>query len=90
MSDFLENIDPKQLNDKDKRELRLHLDSEAARQRINISVHAMTDVCFKQCVTGPIRNGKLDKGEESCMVNCTNRFIDISRVTMTNMGKVKR
>jgi Tim10/DDP family zinc finger len=41
-----------------------------------IAVHSLTNVCWKKCMTGTIRSGKLDKAEESCAQNCVERFLD--------------
>lgn len=33
-------------------------------------------MCWNKCVTGSLRNGKLDRNEENCAKNCVDRFLD--------------
>lgn len=37
-------------------------------------IFAMTDLCFTQCVQKP--TSELSRNDKSCLVNCTERFID--------------
>lgn len=56
------------------------------------AVHNLTDVCWRKCITGNIRSGKLEKNEDSCMQNCVERFMDANFTvikhleTMRNQG----
>ena len=52
--------------------------------------HDLTETCFKKCVTGPIKNGKLDRGEETCMANCTERFFDANLLTMKHLQNIRQ
>ena len=52
--------------------------------------HALTDICWKKCVTGTIRNGKLDKGEESCLASCVDRFLDVNLLTMKHLQSMRQ
>jgi len=70
------NLDLSKLTDKDKQELQQFIVNESQKARIQQSVHNLTDICWKKCVTGSIRTGKLDRGEESCTQNCVDRFLD--------------
>ena len=47
-------------------------------------------MCFRKCVTGAIKGGKLDRSEESCMANCTDRFLDVSSLTMKHLESLRR
>ncbi|KAI5928657.1 Tim10/DDP family zinc finger protein [Camillea tinctor] len=87
--DSLNDHDLEKLNEKDKVELRQFLANESQKARVQATVHSLTDTCFKKCVTGTIRNGKLDKTEESCMANCTERFFDISSLTMKHLQNLR-
>lgn len=55
----------------------------------SIAVHALTDVCWKKCITGPIRSGKLDKGEETCAQNCVGRFLDANFTVIKHLEKMR-
>jgi len=79
--DSSSGIDPSQLDlskltDRDKQELQQFIVNESQKAKIQQSVHNLTDICWKKCVTGSIRSGKLEKGEESCTQNCVDRFLD--------------
>ncbi|KAI0445011.1 Tim10/DDP family zinc finger protein [Xylaria telfairii] len=76
------DTDLDRLNEKDKTELRQFLVNEKEKARIQSTVHSLTDTCFKKCITGTIKNGKLDKTEEGCMTNCAERFFDVSSLTL--------
>jgi len=69
-------LDLSKLSDRDKQELQQFIVNESQKARIQQSVHNLTDICWKKCVTGSIRSGKLDKGEETCAQNCVDRFLD--------------
>jgi import inner membrane translocase subunit TIM8 len=85
-----DNTDLSKLNDKDKAELQQFLQNENQRARIQANVHSLADVCFKKCITGTIKNGKLDKTEESCMANCAERFLDISSLTLQHLRNIRQ
>jgi mitochondrial import inner membrane translocase subunit TIM8 len=55
-----------------------------------IVVHSLTDVCWKKCVTTPIKQGALDKNEQACMANCADRFLDVSNLTMQHLAKLRQ
>ncbi|KAI0527932.1 Tim10/DDP family zinc finger protein [Xylaria bambusicola] len=86
----LETADLDKLNDQDKTELRQFLQNENQKARVQATVHSLTDVCFRKCITGSIRNGKLDKTEESCMANCAERFFDVSTLTMKHLQNIRQ
>ncbi|EFQ28655.1 Tim10/DDP family zinc finger [Colletotrichum graminicola] len=85
----LENSDLEKLNDKDKLELRQFLANEQQRSQIQSQTHALTEICWKKCVTGSIRNSKLDKGEEGCLANCVDRFLDVNFLTMKHLNNMR-
>ncbi|KAG0648473.1 import inner membrane translocase subunit TIM8 [Hyphodiscus hymeniophilus] len=53
------------------------------------AVHNLTDICWKKCVTGSIRSGKLDKGEESCTQNCVDRFLDANFTVIKHLDAMR-
>ncbi|KAL0931613.1 mitochondrial import inner membrane translocase subunit [Colletotrichum truncatum] len=85
----LANSDLDKLNDQDKAELRQFLANEQQRSQIQTQTHALTEICWKKCVSGSIRNLKLDKGEESCLANCVDRFLDVNFLTMKHLNNMR-
>lgn len=55
-----------------------------------IESHDLTETCFKKCVTGSFKNGKLDKGEESCLTNCVDRFMDVSMLAVKHLQSMRQ
>ncbi|KAI0166291.1 Tim10/DDP family zinc finger protein [Xylariaceae sp. FL1272] len=88
--DQIENADLERLNDKDKTELRQFLNNENQKARVQANVHSLTDMCFKKCVTGTIKDGKLNSSEEGCMANCAERFFDVSSLTMKHLQNMRQ
>jgi import inner membrane translocase subunit TIM8 len=64
-------------NQQERDELARFLESENAKARLQQSIHTFTDMCWDKCVTGKMGN-KLGSGEESCLSNCVERFLDTS------------
>ncbi|KAI4870913.1 Tim10/DDP family zinc finger-domain-containing protein [Hypoxylon rubiginosum] len=90
MSDInLNNFDLSTLSEKDKAEIRQTLSGEDQKSRLQATVHSLTDTCFRKCITSTIRSGKLDKNEESCMANCADRFVDVSRLTIEHLQRLR-
>ena len=52
-------------------------------------MHNLTDICWKKCVTGTIRSGKLDRGEESCTQNCVDRFLDANFTVIKHLDAMR-
>ncbi|KAI1661929.1 Tim10/DDP family zinc finger-domain-containing protein [Daldinia decipiens] len=86
----LNDFDLSKLNGNDKAELRQFFANEGQKARIQTTVHSLTDMCFRKCMTSTVRSGKLDKGEEGCMVNCANRFIDVSQLTVKHLQNLRQ
>ncbi|KAI1375910.1 Tim10/DDP family zinc finger-domain-containing protein [Hypoxylon crocopeplum] len=91
MSDVnLNDFDLNKLDEKDKNELRQFLANENQKARVQATVHSLTDTCFRKCITGTIRGGKLDKSEEGCVANCADRFVDVSQLTMKHLQSLRQ
>lgn len=88
--DNLSDFDLEKLNEKDKTELRQFLANETQKARVQSNVHSLTDMCWKKCITGNIKQGKLDKTEEGCMANCAERFLDVSGLTMKHLQNLRQ
>ena len=52
--------------------------------------HDLTETCFKKCATGSFKNGKLDKGEETCLTNCVGRFMDVSMLAVKHLQSMRQ
>ncbi|KAG5969040.1 Mitochondrial import inner membrane translocase subunit tim8 [Claviceps cyperi] len=85
----VENLDLEKLNDKDKAELRQFLANEQQRSQIQSQTHSLTQTCWKKCVTGAIKNSKLDRTEEGCLANCVDRFLDLNFLTMKHLQNMR-
>jgi import inner membrane translocase subunit TIM8 len=51
--------------------------------------HSLTQMCWNKCVQGSIKNNKLDKGEETCLANCVERFLDVNYLTMKHLNGMR-
>ncbi|KAI1124787.1 Tim10/DDP family zinc finger protein [Nemania abortiva] len=77
------------LSDHDKAELQQFLQNESQKAKVQASVHTLTEVCFRKCVTSTIKNGKLDKNEEGCLTNCTERFFDLNNLIVQHLRDMR-
>ncbi|AMD20960.1 HEL321Wp [Eremothecium sinecaudum] len=75
--DNLQNLD-----EASKKELMTFLESENSKQKIQMSIHKFTNICFNQCIDS-ISDAGLSSQESDCLKNCVNRFLD------TNISIVK-
>ncbi|KAI0105475.1 Tim10/DDP family zinc finger protein [Nemania sp. FL0031] len=84
------SLDIEKLNETDKAQLRQFLQNENQKARIYSSVHSLTDMCFRKCITGTIKNDKLDKNEEGCLANCAERFFDLRALTVKHLQDMRQ
>ncbi|MCJ1368489.1 Mitochondrial import inner membrane translocase subunit tim8 [Acarospora aff. strigata] len=82
-------LDISKLSDKDKAELQQFVVNESQKSRIQQSVHALTDICWRKCVTGRIGSNKLDRGEETCTANCVDRFMDANMTVLKHLEELR-
>ncbi|EOR00873.1 hypothetical protein E3P92_00313 [Wallemia ichthyophaga] len=59
------------------RELNTFVEQEQAKAKLQSSTHTFTEMCWNKCITGSI-SSRFSKSEESCLVNCVDRFLDTS------------
>ncbi|KAG9239416.1 Tim10/DDP family zinc finger-domain-containing protein [Amylocarpus encephaloides] len=83
------NIDLSKLSDTDKKELQQFIVNESQKARIQGTIHALTDTCWKKCITGAIRSNKLDKSEETCAQNCVDRWVDGTYTIVQHLDKLR-
>ncbi|CAK7271168.1 Mitochondrial import inner membrane translocase subunit tim8 [Sporothrix epigloea] len=78
------SLDPSVINslsDKEKEELRQFVNTQTQRTRVQAQTHNLTDICWKKCITSPVKSNTLEKTEEACMNNCVERFLDLNILT---------
>ncbi|KAF1812089.1 hypothetical protein P152DRAFT_459046 [Eremomyces bilateralis CBS 781.70] len=83
-------VDLTKLSDTDKAELRQFIQAESQKASLQQSIHSLTDLCFRKCITARIANGKLDKYEEPCMTNCVERFLDGTQLIVRQLEQMRR
>jgi len=86
----VEQADLSTLGEKDRAELRQFVANEQQRTRLQGQTHALTDLCWKKCVTGSVKNSKLDRSEEGCLANCVDRFLDVNLLTMKHLSNLRQ
>ena len=59
-------------------ELAQFVQMESQKAEFQNQIHKLTDTCWETCMDKP--RDKLDGRTETCMVNCVERFIDMSLV----------
>jgi import inner membrane translocase subunit TIM8 len=57
--------------------------------QIQQTVHALTDMCFRKCVTSKISSGSLDRSEEPCMRNCVDRYMDANMTVIKHLEQMR-
>ncbi|KAI9811812.1 MAG: Mitochondrial import inner membrane translocase subunit tim8 [Phylliscum demangeonii] len=75
----------------DRQELQQFLDNEMQKARLQGVVHAMTERCWKKCMPSgsKISSGKLERGEESCLQNCVDRYLDASNTVLKHLETMR-
>ncbi|KAL8290287.1 hypothetical protein RQP46_003226 [Phenoliferia psychrophenolica] len=66
------------------KELQSFLEQEQAKARMQTSIHTFTDLCWDKCITGT-PGARFSRGEEGCLVNCVDRFLDTSLFIVKNL-----
>ncbi|KAH9946826.1 Tim10/DDP family zinc finger-domain-containing protein [Amylocystis lapponica] len=59
------------------KELASFVETQNAQARVNQSIHTLTSMCWDKCITGT-PSTRFSRGEESCLANCVDRFLDTS------------
>ncbi|KAF5368502.1 hypothetical protein D9758_002418 [Tetrapyrgos nigripes] len=60
-----------------KKELSAFLEKEQTQAKLHSTVHNLTTMCWDKCVTST-PSTRFSRGEESCLMNCVDRFLDTS------------
>ncbi len=46
-------------------------------------------MCWKKCIPTNSRGGALDKGEQNCLANCVDRFMDLNYLTIKHLSSMR-
>ncbi|GLH05528.1 Mitochondrial import inner membrane translocase subunit Tim8 [Gryllus bimaculatus] len=67
-------------------ELQEFLMVEKQKAQLNSQIHEFNEFCWDKCMDKP--GTKLDSRTETCMVNCVERFIDVSLLITTRFTQL--
>ncbi|KAL6304273.1 Tim10/DDP family zinc finger protein, partial [Sparassis latifolia] len=59
------------------KELASFVEAEQAQARMHQSIHTLTSMCWDKCITST-PSTRFARGEENCLANCVERFLDTS------------
>ncbi|GAA6014935.1 hypothetical protein JCM10207_002232 [Rhodosporidiobolus poonsookiae] len=71
-----------------RRELQNFLEGEQVKAKLQSSIHQFTDTCWDLCIKGA-PGARFSRGEESCLVNCVDRFLDSSLYIVKSLEERK-
>ncbi|RVD88154.1 uncharacterized protein DFL_002349 [Arthrobotrys flagrans] len=77
------------LSQNDKRELQQFVSNEAQKAKIQSTVHYLTDMCWKRCITSKISSGQMNSYERPCMENCVERYIDSQMAVLKHLEQLR-
>ncbi|KAH8702632.1 putative magnesium and cobalt transport protein and translocase of inner mitochondrial membrane [Talaromyces proteolyticus] len=83
------NFDINKLSATDRQELNLFLANETQKSNIQQTVHQLSEICWKKCVTGRITSNRLDSSEESCTQNCVDRWMDSNLAILKHLETLR-
>lgn len=69
-------------------QLQQFVEVETQKQRVQLLVHHMTELCWEKCMDKP--GPKLDSRAEVCLVNCIERFIDTSQFIVNRLEQIQK
>ncbi|KAH8917711.1 hypothetical protein BT69DRAFT_1248487 [Atractiella rhizophila] len=72
MSELMKSFD-----ETTKRQLEEFVERETARGKLQAQIREFTSLCWDKCITGTPGN-RFGRGEETCLANCVDRFLDSS------------
>ncbi|KAG8933565.1 Mitochondrial import inner membrane translocase subunit tim8 [Tulasnella sp. 419] len=75
-------------DDATKKELEAFLTQQQALAGFQQSVQKHTEMCWTKCVTGSIST-RFSRGEESCLQNCVDRFLDSSLFIVKKLDEAR-
>ncbi|XP_031218840.1 putative mitochondrial import inner membrane translocase subunit Tim8 A-B [Mastomys coucha] len=69
-------------------QLQRFMEVEAQKQRVQLLIHHMTELCWEKCIDKP--GPKLDGRAELCLENCVERFIDTSQFILNRLEQTQK
>ncbi|OCH96557.1 hypothetical protein OBBRIDRAFT_765413 [Obba rivulosa] len=63
------------------KELTTFMEAQEAQSRLYKQIHKYTGLCWDKCIPGA-PGSQLSNGEQNCVINCVNRFVDTSMFLM--------
>ncbi|XP_021059852.1 putative mitochondrial import inner membrane translocase subunit Tim8 A-B [Mus pahari] len=69
-------------------QLQQFMEAEVQKQRVQLLIHQMTELCWEKCVDKP--GPRLDGRAELCLVNCVERFIDTSQFILNRLEQTQK
>ncbi|CAO2591930.1 Putative mitochondrial import inner membrane translocase subunit Tim8 A-B [Lemmus lemmus] len=69
-------------------QLQQFVEGEMQKQRVQLLVHHMTELCWDKCMDKP--GPKLDGRAEVCLVNCVERFLDTSQFILNRLEQIQK
>mmetsp|Transcript_16758 Transcript_16758/g.24125 ORF Transcript_16758/g.24125 Transcript_16758/m.24125 type:complete len:96 (+) Transcript_16758:182-469(+) len=67
-------------------EMQAFIEAENQKAAIQAAISKLTETCWDKCVGKP--GARLSGGEQECISNCAERFIDTSQFVMQRMAKL--
>ncbi|AGO10381.1 AaceriABL074Cp [[Ashbya] aceris (nom. inval.)] len=67
--------DLQNLDESSKKEIMSFLEQENSKQKVQMSIHQFTNLCFKNCIHS-VQSADLSAQENQCLKDCVNRFLD--------------
>ncbi|KPV77579.1 uncharacterized protein RHOBADRAFT_64510 [Rhodotorula graminis WP1] len=77
-----------QFDEATRRELQNFLAQEQTKAALQTQVHAFTDRCWDLCIKGQ-PGARFSRGEEACLTNCVDRFLDSSLFIVKSLEERK-
>ncbi|QKX60819.1 uncharacterized protein TRUGW13939_07965 [Talaromyces rugulosus] len=82
-------IDLDKLSLSDRKELNQFLQNETQKSTIQQTVHHLSEICFKKCITGGISGSQLSSKEEACSQNCVDRWMDANLSILKHLESLR-
>ncbi|POY73602.1 hypothetical protein BMF94_3135 [Rhodotorula taiwanensis] len=73
-----------QFDEATRRELQTFLEQEQTKARLQSQIHTFTDTCIKGAP-----GARFSRGEEACLSNCVDRFLDSSLFIVKSLEERK-
>ncbi|GAA5854719.1 hypothetical protein JCM8547_004950 [Rhodosporidiobolus lusitaniae] len=77
-----------QFDEATRRDLQNFLEQEQTKAKLQSQIHQFTDTCWDLCVKGQ-PGARFSRGEEACLVNCVDRFLDSSLFIVKSLEERK-